>query len=407
MRSPNILWMKSDTWFRLGIYRLYVIQKYQLRLSRLQPSNLGMLTLILMFMLRSIFTTPKKLPTVLKGFLYEMRYQEIRDRFGMFFIHMLEKESNRIEGLPKRDSEEVKKLVFVYQKGRKERVEEERDISGERNEEFPIGDRPSWSELEKAIRSRPVMMMREGVWGEERGVELLAIELFMRFSREYWVTIREEFLVGGYPEVKTLEEALSSWSVEEIESRMRSVTFEAVRAYWTGLAKGRLENTFEERLGIFFPPADHRVNEKSSWKILWEYGYIGRYHVEWKKLGAEGRVRLNVGLKRLLGHVQCLPAAARCTEGTTGYMWSYNESKDGVKVLTNPKYYRIRGIGKEEKGKGIGRIMASRKEIELRIRMENEGISMEELERKEKVRKRNDKRSGRAKNARKPPGGKK
>lgn len=331
-----------------------------------------------------------------------MRYQEIRDRFGMFFLHMLERERNVIEELPEIDSEEVKKSLFIYQRSRKD-AEEETLENGGPTEEFPIGDRPTWSEIEKAIQTRPLTMIREVAWQDETVVDLLAVELFIQFTREYWLTIRESFLAGGYPEPKSLEEALRVWSVEEIDNRMTNVMFETVRTYWSGLSKGRSEITFEERLGIFFPPIDHQRNEKSNWRVLWEYGYISRYHTEFKKLIAERQVRLHIGLKRLLGHVQCLPAAARCTGGTTGYLWSYGENKDGVRMLTNPKYYRIRGVSKEQKAKRSGPIMASQKEIMLRIRMENEGIPMEEIQRKEVVRKQKDRRSGKVKNSRKPP----
>jgi hypothetical protein len=117
---------------------------------------------------------------------------------------------------------------------------------------------------------------------------------------------------------------------------------------------------------------------------------------------------LLIGLKRIFGRIQCLPSAVSCTYKACGRLWE--QYHGGVKMLTNPIFYKIERVGKAKRSANMRgkQVNTSKAIIEARLDEQHRQIPFIEGRLKarqvKKARKRETKRrSGKKNNYRKPP----
>ncbi|GJJ08846.1 hypothetical protein Clacol_003065 [Clathrus columnatus] len=228
---------------------------------------------------------------------------------------------------------------------------------GTEDEDFPIGEEPTWKELEYMIRKAPMTMIRVPKWREDLNSDAMASDIFISFTRDYWVSMLQNFLSEEkYPPApKTVQEAIEVWSVGEVQRRIKQVIF------------------------------------------------ASKYHEIYRKTNDAGRKLLGIKLKQLLGHLQRLPEATKSTESTRGHLWTYGGLGNGIRMLTNPKLYKIRGLRNEKLFERAATITGGWKEIRVRLLAADKGISLEDSRKGQKMKRARDRRSAKSKNKRQPP----
>jgi hypothetical protein len=85
-------------------------------------------------------------------------------------------------------------------------------------------------------------------------------QLFVRFTREYFATLRDNTLRADAPSPTCLEEAMNAWTVTELSNTLVSCWAQSL--------------SFRDHAQMFFPTTlDHITN--SAWSPFLQHGYIG------------------------------------------------------------------------------------------------------------------------------------
>ena len=210
---------------------------------------------------------------------------------------------------------------------------------------------------------------------------------------EYW---REGLLDDEVP--KTLEEALGQWSLDVCLEKTRSATFEALNTE----GEGRHVEDFCARRKIFFPQEPLEKLPKAWGDFGSKYGYIARYQKERKRVEAPYEGELDEYLEELLGLCQCLP------DSSVRHIWRTEGGQ--VVFVTNPKGYKIRGVGrggkKKEGVRRAPRAQRTKKDTMIGIIKGEHQTTLEKAEMAYRMMgsvRRKRERSGRMKNKRVPP----
>src|ERR1700677_207800 len=126
--------------------------------------------------------------------------------------------------------------------------------------------------------------MYKWVWNPDwDGVHDTAAQLFVRFSREYFATLKDDALRADAPSPTCLEEAIKAWMVVELSNTLVSCWFMASNHGLNGKFPGACSLSFRDHARMFFPMTpDHIKN--SAWSPFLQYGYIGRYLRELEEL---------------------------------------------------------------------------------------------------------------------------
>src|ERR1700728_3314532 len=90
--ATPILAVKTEVYFKFQIRRMKELQNVQTHLSKYRPANYGTMTAVLMHMIRHIPHSPVAQTGYLRDALRDLRFHEVMDRFGTFFLHDLDLE---------------------------------------------------------------------------------------------------------------------------------------------------------------------------------------------------------------------------------------------------------------------------------------------------------------------------
>jgi len=427
--SNSVLWIPSELWFSFLSRRLNILNNVHEKIYRLQPPNYGVISGLFSYLMQSVIFTPPMVNTYIRESLAALQYQRNCDVFGMFFLDSLDldNQSCMIEGILEEDDGLVKSILgHLVRKPRLYfiRPEEDDDIE---DSHFPIGRRPTWQEISASIESNPMILMRrwEGIpdgishYAEDNcdngSMESRAGLIFRKFTRQLWMSLHDHWRVNPrFPiSPQTVEEAIKSWSLEFVVEHCQDPTFRACTMPGIQHVSGRRVPTFGERRIIYFPSEEVSTKKSNFWTTFCQDpGYLYDYWKSTEELNQEECTELEQCLEELLENCQCLPDSARSKSTNRG--WHVKHKR--VLILTNPKYYRILGVGERSKKKRshknqIRSAPAHRSVKETVIQMMEDGghtreATLRALNIKKGIEKRRKKqvvRSKRAKNKRVPP----
>ena len=89
---------------------------------------------------------------------------------------------------------------------------------------YPIGDSPAWAEIKDFIGQGAQAFIYAWVWDPDwDGVHKIASQHFVRFSREYFVTLKDDALRADAPSPTYLQEAMEAWVVVELSNTLGSL----------------------------------------------------------------------------------------------------------------------------------------------------------------------------------------
>jgi hypothetical protein len=345
-------------------------------MRRLQPPNYGIISGILMHLIRCVSTCPAVIPTYVRKALQDLRFEAIGNRFGMFFMHDLDLVQGTLEGIDAKDDSRVEYAMRAVTRRRRQ----EKSIgqanpppSSDRELLYPYGETPTWPTIADAIRTTPNVLMRPWAWQETWSQHRLAARLFVQMTVDIWLTVAGDTLLIQPPHPDTLEEAMQTWTVTSIQEIFMNPSFVASNASLQG-GKGKKHILFDDMAAIFFPPRGKVFAQKSVWRPLAEKGYIKEFYRVTEQFSTEQLGNLNNALRILFRHVQCLPPALACGNGRKmGRIWK--STRGMVELVTNSRYYRVIRIGTHaQKRKYTGRVKASNAVISARLDEEHRGI---------------------------------
>jgi hypothetical protein len=384
-------------------------QNVLLNLASYRPSNFGIPTGILMHMIRTTCHSPIVKLKYLNDALRDVRFKEIMNDYGMFFLHDLDLKNHCILGIPSTDPVACKEVMSRNGKGHKPLMVAPPPSSGPSGL-YPIGDSPAWAEIKAFIGQGAQAFMYVWVWDPDwDGVHETAAQLFVRFSREYFATLKDDALRADAPSPTCLEEAMEAWAVVELSNTLVSCWFIASNHGLNGKFPGARSLSFRDHAQMFFPTTpDHIKN--SAWTPFLQHGYIGSYLRELEKLDDEDdRQSLTDAIADIFGRLHCLPVIVMPTQGSKGRIWT--TSQEGIHLLTNPMFYKLKRVGGPKADARVAanrlqRVKASNAVINRRLIEMNGGgaASAADAKRARKVARDRMKRlSTKSKNKRRPP----
>jgi hypothetical protein len=407
MASGPILWVKSSLWFGFCNRRLRELCKFQRQVATIRPQNRGLLTCINMYLIRRIFTSPKKVPqyTIDAGSL--LQFNAISQRFGMVFLQTLDLERTYVEELVESDSPVVLLEMGIRKFRRKKCRVPEPALPP--SVDFPLGPKPTWATIVAGLEDDPRTLVREFEWRPDLESCEDAAALFVRFTTEYWYTIRGASLAEGEetPRPHCLRDAMNVWTIANIQRLFDEPSFLAVKSHWTMPNGGVYDQSFAERRKTFFVPVEHDRRQSSVWNRLCDVeGYIDEYHHKVSDGSSTSIERLHDALDAIFRSLECLPMASLCTRRSNGTLWSTNATGTGPKFVANPRLYKIEAVGTprdQPRGK-VMRLMAPERQVSAQFLAAHDGMCLADAMRCQRKKARKEgRRSTRAKNRRMPP----
>lgn len=330
LESDPILWIPSDTFFRLQRRRLEAHRDLHKRLMRSDGAERDVLARVNLHLIRQLMVSPVVKDSQLRDALAELRYTETMDRFGMMFLHErggLDLGEGRISHtrLP---SKTVPILAYT---------EPHSDV----RQAYPWGPALKISTVRELLRNNSSDFMKETM-GSPEGVGLNAIRLFTLFSNQIWASLSEAHRRAPPDEVASLNGAISIWSLSSISQHLSAFS---LHPNFSGLLqKPRRKKdidmeSFSSKRSFFFP-AD--AGKSAIWS---SFPYAAQYSDYVNFSTPEQVEKLHADLEVIFGLLQCLPFVS---QRSPDKIWTVEPSQGGrqhptpaVKMVANPRFYKL------------------------------------------------------------------
>jgi hypothetical protein len=355
---------------------MHELEAVQRRLYKSPPPNYGLLTSIIMHLMRNIsFSVPPK-TSYLTQALHDLNYESTINRFGMFFLHDLDITRRQLYHVMKEDNGDIDKAMNLHKKGRKRPARTTAAIIGPPpdlpNDSFPLGEAPTWSEVQDCLKHDPMLLIKPWEWNSIWDKDTDTSELFAQFTTDFWLALDRRVLAKPVPTTKTIKDAMELWSVAAIKQHLLDVSFipnchgisEKKKSSWS----------FSDLVSTFFPDPTLPPVLNSAWLSFHEHGYLKRYRELKNRITPRKFQLLTNNLKLLFSNIQCLPYSLLPQGNRKGRIW---RSRQGtIEMLTNPKHYKLKSFGnvpKTTRKKAI-RVNAHPAEVSARLGEVHSGI---------------------------------
>ena len=359
--SKPMIWLPSSTWFQLLYLRLKRLTELHETLYQRQkpPPNYAVLTGLFTFLMQSVLYTPPEVDTYVRDALKQLRFREIVERFGMFFLQDLDMTKNNcLREVLQMDNADVYRSLKISLH-RRNRVQ----LQGIANQpqlevdadQYPLGPTPTWKQLENALEKEPWNILKRWEWPEEVDELLIqnsnpisvAILLFQSFTSQIWAILNPAWKASTYEgeifKPKGLKEALEFWTLDQLHRRLSSYIIEACNAGLRGDILGQRMQPFGERWKLYLEP-DASSATGARWDMLRKsYGLVGQYQSALKTLSPPEQDELYTTLETLFSYCQCLPRTSQKA------LWAIEEKQ--VVLLANPTYYKLNAIKSGRSGR--------------------------------------------------------
>lgn len=193
LEAEPILWLPSKVWFQFLILRMQTIRDAQVTMSKAPAPNHGIITAIMMHLLRSTLVNPQRIPAFLNDNLRAMRYQEVIGCFGASFLHGLNVEASYLSDIDPNDNDNVQSFMGVVKKKTNKR---HGLVQGSLRDnivsvDFPLGPRPTWSEVVSFLSTSAEYFLRPQVF-PTTSIPQQASQLFVDFTAHVWFFLADD-----------------------------------------------------------------------------------------------------------------------------------------------------------------------------------------------------------------------
>jgi hypothetical protein len=347
-----ILFIPSRLWFTFLARRVQEINTVQKLLYHRNPPNLGLISGVNNFLLQCVTHSPIVYQAHNRESLALLHMKETLERFGWFTLPDLDIDAeNPLPHLYPVDNAQVRKHV----KASRKQVYKAPIKGGPASDEYPLGTHPTWIQLKQYVESKPWCIMRLWMWDSDwNKLSSLASTLFIRFTIHIYALLRSLWLqVDRYPSPRTLEEAMSCWTIHSVENTITKTAYTILTTDLPNVRDGRGSLSFVERRKHYFPEEDEAkaMHSSSPWKRLTTFpGYIAHYYQSIQSLDEEAKYTLHLELDVLFSAIQCLPYSHPFSSSSPGRIW-HRDKDDCLVILTNAVYYQVQGISSQARSK--------------------------------------------------------
>jgi hypothetical protein len=374
LESEPLLCVRSDVFFKFQARRLKELMNVQLAIAKRRPKNYGIMTAVNMHLMRHVPHSPKAIEPYLSEALQDLQFRSVIGTFGMFFLHELDIDRAY---LPEIQQEDTAKCRAVFKKSKTGRKDRPNRLPVERrgpSEEYPIGNAPTWGEIQGAMERDPGLLMREWVWEPLWEGHEGAASLFVDFTVDMFSLLDDAAYSSERPKPTSLEEAMECWTVSSLQINLLDRMFSASTYQLMRKFQGKTNPGFGDYVDIYFPPPGVKLHARSLWRSLVSKGYIGKYHDLLEEMSDEDIEVLNFELRKMFGRLQCLPDASLTS---VGKLWPVGGGS--IQLLTNPIFYKIERISSGKRlTRKVFRVKASRPVIEARLDGYHRGITFDQ-----------------------------
>ena len=366
----------------------------QLHLAVLRPPNYGILSGIILHLMRHVIVNSRTTHTFIQDAFRDLCFIPIMERFGMFFLHQLNIKAGTLKEISQEDTPDV---IHAYGKSLKKSLapppRPHQVTAANHAQMYPWGPKPSWPRVQQLLDTEKAAFIQKWEFSpESMEVSKLQSELlFVQFTCDLWLSLADGFAAPGVlPKPKTLAEALCSWAVSSVQDILGAdgCRFLASADGLTGKIPPNLKRSFSESRQIFFPHPTVEIPQKSIW-FPYTTGthYISTYHHYLKTWDEEEVQDLHNDLDHIFSHLQCLPSSTMSNKSNHS-IWTSSMGK--VVFVSNPKYYQIQEIGahamRTNDGKRSKQAQASLAVLEQQLQEQKGGVTKEEKGTLSKVR---------------------
>ena len=312
------------------------------------------------YLIQASAITPDIRIADLSSSLAVLCFAPVAERYGLFFLHELDLETGDLPEIVDADDGRLLRILKVKRR-RNQAVRRLREVELNQDGIESI----TWPELVNYVADHPTEFLHLFTWEDELVVNECAIDLFERFTREYWMSLSAEYVdQGALPPITCIKDAIEWWSVESLCAKTKhEVEFMPCNAGLTGAITGRKHPSFQERRSVFFPGPEVQHTRSSSWNAFKEHGgYLEEYYKVLRNKSEEAVEETHAALDVIFSKLQCLPFIAN-----KAVLWSRRLDNLKLKVVVNPLYYRITTIKSTPRGKRAPRVTASNALLQQRI----------------------------------------
>ncbi|TDL13495.1 hypothetical protein BD410DRAFT_735307, partial [Rickenella mellea] len=320
MKWNSIVWVPSRVWFGMLMRRLRAIRATQFQILRMdpQPTNLAIVSSVLMHMVRALTITPVVMKAYISAALKDLHQGEKMDTWGIFFLKCLDLQDHKV--LPDVEKDDDPHILQDFVGAIAQRTLAQRRMAqyakqkGIVNDSYPIGQNPTWEELESEVKNMPQRIMGDWDWDNACDAHADAARLFVKMSKSFWEKgfQKDHFLPAIQINITCLEDAMKSWSIQSIINSVISPHFLASNANYPGSSKrGKQDVPFEKlREQLYFCPPSTATKPNTKWRYLVEGGYLRDYHQYIRDHTPEDVWALDRALNTIFMKIQCLPSSS-------------------------------------------------------------------------------------------------
>jgi hypothetical protein len=368
-----------------------------------RPDNYGTLSALILQLMRAVMVTPSNIPPYVQSALSMLHQSRVMERFGMFFIDDLDPDDmERINvNLGHQDGAEIKRdyraALATRNPPKKDQGRGMQLTEPYSAEIYPWGETMPWRMLQRLCKDHPAEFLRRFDFHEinvgSEPLDLIIENLFVAFTREAWLGLHESFLPAGVrPEPDRLKDSMEVWTCQNILNCLGGkCTFLPSTYGLEGAPRSKTSNLSPSALRLrFFPDPDQNFKANTIWAGYAEKnGYIRRY---WDILNTyrDDPDVVNDRIVNIISEVQCLP------DSNDSNLW--HATGGSVSFLSNPHYYRVKGISATSRRVHLGPQRPQVSLAELRARLNPHDPTSNKRKRSSK-----NKRSIKNKNYRRPP----
>ena len=314
----------------------------------LQPPNYAILTSLICHLIREVSSTHTIPPQHVRASLAHLQAQTIINNYGTLFLHDLDLSTiPMLPAIQDQDDETVFRTLEISTEARTDiRKRCVKPVPNVASVGYPLGQSPAWADIANAISSHPEGFVRPYQFDLYIPHTTTAARLFILFTFHAWSMVSDAWLIcTAITCPSSLEHAMEFWTIGAARGSLARAAFEATNGGLTGPVHGHRELSFRDRAQIFFPPLGHTVPSGSQWWFLTNanVGYIHEYHRILRKSSNAAAQDINDALHQIFSHLQILPYAQAGSPTSHGFLWK--QDKDCVRLVVNPRYYRMTSIG--------------------------------------------------------------
>jgi hypothetical protein len=322
--------------------------------------NFGTISLLFSYLIQASAITPDIRIADLSSSLAVLCFAPVAERYGLFFLHDLDLETGDLPEIVDADDDRLLRILKVKRR-RNQGTRRIREVELNQDGIESI----TWPELVNYVADHPTEFLHLFTWEDELVVDECAIDLFERFTCEYWMSLSAEYVdQGALPPITCIKDAVEWWSIESFCAKTKhEVEFVPCNAGLTGAITGRRHPSFEDRRKVFFPGPDVQHGRLSSWNAFKEHGgYLEEYYNFLRSKSEEAVKETHAALDVIFSKVQCLPSIT-----SKALLWNRRLDNLKLKIAVNPLYYRITTIKSTPRGKRAPRVTASNALLRQRI----------------------------------------